>query len=74
MNMKCPTCSAADLVRDTRDLPYTFKGQTLVISSVTGDFCPACDEAVLGAAESDRVMTEMRAFYNQVNKDEAQQK
>ena len=65
--MKCPVCGAAELIHDTRDLPYTYKGETTVIMSVTGDFCPACAESILDAAESDRVMREMRAFSKQVN-------
>ena len=65
--MKCPVCGAAELIHDTRDLPYTYKGETTLIASVSGDFCPACAESVLDAAESDRVMREMRAFLKQVN-------
>ena len=45
--MKCPSCAAADLVRDTRDMSYTYKGETTSIPDVTGDYCPACGEAVL---------------------------
>jgi HTH-type transcriptional regulator / antitoxin MqsA len=67
MNMKCPVCGAAELVHDTRDLPYTYKGETTIIPAVTGDFCPACAESILDASESDRVMREMRAFSRQVN-------
>jgi len=65
--MKCPVCGAAELIQDTRDLPYTYKGEATMIASVTGDFCPACAESILGAAESDRVMREMHAFNKQVN-------
>lgn len=65
--MKCPVCGAAELIHDTRDLPYTYKGESTVISAVTGDFCPACAESILDAAESNRVMREMRAFSRQVN-------
>ena len=65
--MKCPVCGAAELIHDTRDLPYTYKGETTLIPAVTGDFCPACAESVLDMAESDRVMREMRAFSRQVN-------
>ncbi len=67
--MKCPVCGAADLVHDTRDESYTYKGETTVIPAVTGDFCPACDESILGVAETDRVMKAMRAFSRQVNAD-----
>ena len=65
--MKCPVCGAAELIHDTRDLPYTYKSETTVIAAVTGDFCPACAESILDAAESNRVMREMRAFSKQVN-------
>ncbi|QDQ27411.1 YgiT-type zinc finger protein [Chitinimonas arctica] len=59
--MKCPNCGAAELIHDTRDLPYAYKGETGVIRAVTGDFCPVCAESILDAAESSRVMCEMRA-------------
>lgn len=65
--MKCPICGAAELIHDTRDLSYTYKGENTLIPAVTGDFCPACAESVLNASESDRVMREMREFSKQVN-------
>ena len=65
--MKCPICSKAKLVHDTRDLPYAYKGETTVIPSVTGDFCPACDEAILDATESTRTSAAMLAFNKEVN-------
>ncbi|MDP2123756.1 MAG: type II toxin-antitoxin system MqsA family antitoxin [Parvibaculum sp.] len=65
--MKCPVCGAAKLVHDTRNLPYTYKGKTTTLPAVTGDFCPACGESVLDAAESERVMAAMLAFNKQVN-------
>ena len=67
MNMKCPSCGAAELVHDTRDLPYIYKGEATAIPAVRGDFCPACDEAVLDANESSRVSAAMLAFNKQVN-------
>lgn len=65
--MKCPVCGAAELIHDTRDLPYTYKGENTMIQAVTGDYCPACAESILDAVESDRVMQEMREFSKQVN-------
>ncbi len=65
--MKCPTCGATELVHDTRELPYTYKGETTTIPPVTGDFCPACGESVLDAAESARVSSLMMDFNKQVN-------
>lgn len=65
--MKCPVCGGADLIHDTRDVPYVYKGETTLISGVTGDFCPACAESILDPAETNRVMKEMRQFAKQVN-------
>lgn len=65
--MKCPTCGSAELVRDTRDLPHVYKGQMLHIPAVTGDFCPACGEALLDMAESTRTCAAMGTFNKQVN-------
>ena len=65
--MKCPVCGAARLIHDTRDLPYTYKGETTVIPAVTADFCPACGESITDMAETERVMREMQAFNKQVN-------
>lgn len=65
--MKCPNCGAAQLVHDTRDMPYTYKGETTIFSMVTGDFCPACDEVLTGVEESRRTMGLMKEFNKQVN-------
>lgn len=65
--MKCQICASAELVHDTRDIPYTYKGETTVIPAVTGDFCPACGEVVLTMAESMRVSRLMLEFNKQVN-------
>ena len=65
--MKCPVCGAAELIRDIRDQPYTYKGVTIIIEAVTGDFCPVCDEAVLDMAESMRINEMMLQFNKQVN-------
>ncbi|MDH4870301.1 type II toxin-antitoxin system MqsA family antitoxin [Pseudomonas sp. BN515] len=65
--MKCPSCAASELVHDTRDMPYTYKNESTNIPTVTGDFCPACGETVLDAAESARVSAAMLEFNKQVN-------
>ena len=65
--MKCPICGAAELVHDTRDLPYTYKGELTTLPRVTGDFCPACNESIFDAAESRRSMNMMLDFNKQVN-------
>ena len=65
--MKCPSCAAAKLVTDTRDIPDAYKGESTMISAVKGDFCPACGEVVLGASESRRASAAMLKFNKQVN-------
>ena len=65
--MKCPVCGAAELIHDTRDLLYTYKGEATTIPAVTADFCPACDESITDMTETERVMREMQAFNKQVN-------
>ena len=65
--MKCPVCGAAELIHDTRDLLYTYKGEASTIPAVTADFCPACDESITDMTETERVMRKMQAFNKQVN-------
>jgi len=65
--MKCPICAKAELVHDTRDITHTYKGESTVIPGVTGDFCPACDEAIFNAAEGQHISTLMLEFNRQVN-------
>ena len=65
--MKCPHCAAARVLPDTRDIPYTYKGESTTLPAVSGEFCPACGEGVLSAAESARVSALMLAFNKQVN-------
>jgi HTH-type transcriptional regulator / antitoxin MqsA len=62
-----PLCGAAELIHDIRHLPYTYKGETTRISSVTADFCPDCGESITDMGETERVMREMQAFDKQVN-------
>ena len=65
--MKCPVCGAAELVHDTRDVPHSYKGETTVITAVTGDFCPACSEVILNREHGDRLSQLMGIFQRQVN-------
>ena len=65
--MKCENCGALALIHGVRDIPYTYKGETTILPHVNGEFCPACDESILGPAESRRTMDLMLAFNKQVN-------
>ena len=65
--MNCPVCASADWVQDTRDLPYTYHGQSTVLPAVSGAFCPACGEGVFERAESNRVSAALLAFHQAVD-------
>ena len=65
--MKCPCCGGAELVRDTRDVPYAYKGETTTVLAVTGDFCPACGEVILDRENGDRYMREISFFSKDVD-------
>ena len=65
--MKCPVCGAAELIHDTRDMPYTYKGETTTIPAVTGDHCPACIEVILERDQGDRYSELIGQFQRRVN-------
>lgn len=65
--MKCPSCGASELIHDTRDVSYTYKGETTTIAAVTGDFCPACNEVILDQEHGDRYSECVGQFQRQVN-------
>jgi HTH-type transcriptional regulator/antitoxin MqsA len=65
--MKCPCCGAAELIHDTRDMPYVYKAESTTIPCVTGDFCPACGEVVLNREHGDQYSEQIGAFQMHVN-------
>ena len=65
--MKCPVCGGAELIPDTRDLTYTYKGEATTIPAVTGEFCPACGEAILDRYQGDRYSALLGQFQREVN-------
>ncbi|QXH45312.1 type II toxin-antitoxin system MqsA family antitoxin [Pseudomonas xanthosomatis] len=65
--MKCPLCGGAELVAEAQDMPYRYKGQTLLITDIRGDYCPACGEGILDMEESGRISDLMLAFNKRVN-------
>ena len=65
--MHCPSCETGTLMHDTRDMPYTYKGEATVIPSVTGEYCMACGETILDKAESARISAAMLDFNKQIN-------
>ena len=54
-------------MQDTRERPYTYKGESTVLPAVSGAFCPVCGEGVLERAESNRISAALLAFHKEVN-------
>jgi len=67
--MHCPACGAPGLVRDTRDVPVTYKGQTMTIYAAYADYCDACGESIPRAEDGERVSKLMLEFIAKVNID-----
>lgn len=65
--MKCVSCGKGQMVHDTRDLEYTYKGRTTIIPAATGDFCTACDESLHDEKESTRINEMMLEHNREVN-------
>ena len=65
--MKCPVRGAAELIHDTRDVQYPYKGESTVIHGITGDFCTACAEIVLDRENADLYGSAINSFKKQVN-------
>jgi HTH-type transcriptional regulator / antitoxin MqsA len=64
--VKCPVCSGAALIQDTRDIAYTFEGETTMLPDLTGQFCDACDESLLAGEELARAMDMMADWRHEI--------
>jgi HTH-type transcriptional regulator/antitoxin MqsA len=65
--MRCPACGAADLIHTTHDIPTDYRGVSAIIPVVTGEFCPACGEAVLDREQGDLYGRMIGQFRHQVD-------
>ena len=65
--MKCPVCGNSDLMQEKRDMPFTYRDQTTVITEVEAEWCDACGEALIDTEQSQRVMASMKRFRQQVD-------
>jgi HTH-type transcriptional regulator/antitoxin MqsA len=65
--MTCPYCGRGSLVRDTRDVPYAYKGESVLIEKVTGGFCDACNEVVPDDIEGRRIINVMLELKKKVD-------
>ncbi|OCP34415.1 type II toxin-antitoxin system MqsA family antitoxin [Ensifer sp. LC163] len=65
--MTCPYCGRGTLVRDTRDIPYVYRGESVLIEKVTGRFCDACNEVVPDDMDAQRLIKTMLKFNKKVD-------
>ncbi|MEO8198769.1 MAG: type II TA system antitoxin MqsA family protein [Thermoanaerobaculia bacterium] len=65
--MQCPSCGWKAMKKEKRDLPFSYKGRSIVVRAVAGDYCPKCDEAVLGEAGSGRYAAALDRLVKEVN-------
>jgi len=71
MTHYCPSCDAAEMMHDQRDISFTYKGRTTIIPALSGWHCPNCDEAIFDGDEGIRHMDAVQAFVAQVNAEQA---
>jgi HTH-type transcriptional regulator/antitoxin MqsA len=57
------------MVRDVREVPFTYKGRTLGVPMQPGLYCLACGEAVFNDAEADRYQAVVQPFIEAVNRE-----
>ena len=65
--MKCPSCGHEGLSVVTKDFPYTYRGETVLIQNVTGEYCSFCDDMILSGDDLRRVSDESMTLNKRVN-------
>jgi HTH-type transcriptional regulator / antitoxin MqsA len=65
--MLCYECGNAELIHETRDLEYSYRGQRTIIKGVEGDFCPACGESFLDDEQAEHYSDRCLDFNRLVN-------
>jgi len=64
---KCPVCGQEGMETVTKDVPYTYKGETVIIKDLTGEYCPSCEEMIFGGEDWQRFSDESMALNKRVN-------
>lgn len=65
--MHCPECGSKNTIKDYRDIPFTYRGQSTVVKAVGADWCLDCGEGVIFKEESLRIDSILTEFNKQVN-------
>ncbi|WP_210270620.1 type II TA system antitoxin MqsA family protein [Ensifer oleiphilus] len=67
LKMTCPYCGRGTLVRDTRDVPYVYRGVGILIEKVAGRFCNECNEVVPDDTDGRRIIKAMLELKKKVD-------
>jgi HTH-type transcriptional regulator/antitoxin MqsA len=60
VKIKCHVCGKGELVQDTRDMPYTYKGRKTVLKGISEEWCTSCGEVFLRNDEIDNFMAAVK--------------
>ena len=64
--MQCPACSHPEMEEKNQDETLSYKGQTVTVQNLRGEFCPACGEGVWDSESNRRLDEAQTAFLNAV--------
>lgn len=64
--MQCPACSHPEMEEKNQDETLSYKGQTVTVQNLRGEFCPACGEGVWDSESNQRLDEAQAALMNAV--------
>ena len=69
----CPECGEGRLRHGTKQISFTYRGETLIYGQV-GAWCSHCDEGVMTGTESASTAAEVQAFMDKVGEQQEMEK
>lgn len=58
----CPSCGASEMVCESRDIPFDYKGERHIVPHVRGWYCTSCGEALFADGEGTRYAADIDSF------------
>lgn len=65
--MECPNCEGRVMVECKKEVPFTYKGESITVNNVSGKYCSQCEEFILDRDESKRVDQILKEFVQEIN-------
>ena len=66
----CLNCENSEIIHDTRDVTYEYRGRQITIFKISGRFCNNCEEIEFDKGEGKRYADEIEFFSRLVDKEE----